>query len=106
MKSSGLKLIDELSVVSACELRNRLRLDDHIFEADEVGAVCTGWELAFVLDGQSNFACVRNSSVLEFESQRSLVNQLKKTVPELAMDFHGRADNRESLTISLHNKSA
>jgi hypothetical protein len=26
-------------------------------------------------------------------------------VSELAMDFHGRAENRESLRISLHNKS-
>ena len=91
-KAGDFEVIDHLALLLVCDFFERLRVNDHLAEHNQVRHVETHGML-FVEHVEPVLLLAGNGLQAELHDERILVNLLVKSVPNLIQNLEGAADD-------------
>ena len=83
LQARGFEIVEDLGLFQAGKGLQCLELNDDIFIADEICAVCAGQPSGLVRDRQVPLSLVRDSPVRQFECQRLLIHGFQESRAKL-----------------------
>jgi hypothetical protein len=93
----GLEIVDDLSPVLRRQRAHGLELDQHAFEADEIGNIDGAQRRPLIFEPQRRLRHERNIPALEFQRQAFLIGGLQKADTQYTVHLEHSFPNAECL---------
>lgn len=97
--AAGRKVVRHLGNLFWPKSCNRLQLDDHVAETQEIGAICATDLLAPIVDWHRNLALTGNSTKGALNLKGTLIRGFEEGRAKGIVNRHCRADNRKRVGI-------